>query len=391
MRSRAARLVFGAAAWLAIGAAAAVLVVLEGRTTAARDAFRAFDEQANEAADSLADLRVGLQAYVATGQGVGFWMPKVTATMDATAERLTTLRRAASAPAAIAAVDQATGAIADLRSVDSRARDYLENMQPLMAGDVVFTEGEQTAVEAVRAVERARTAERASLDAAEAGNRRIEIASLGVAGVLGALAVLLLLPAGAAAADASVEVTDAGAKRTLAPPPAAVSQPMTKVASLCTDYGRVRDVDELERLLARTADLMEASGVMVWMGDTAGADLKAVLAYGYPDGVLDRLPAVPRGADNAAAAAYRTGQLQIVLARSGGPVGAIVAPVLTADGCIGALSAEIKGGAEVSDQTQAVAALVAAHLATVLGPPPAADVQAAADARPAADAQAAAG
>ena len=50
-----------------------------------------------------------------------------------------------------------------------------------------------------------------------------------------------------------------------------------------------------------------------------------------------------RSADNAAAAAYRTGQLQIVLARPGESNGAVVAPLLSADGCIGALSAEIRG------------------------------------------------
>jgi hypothetical protein len=370
MRSQAARLVFGAAAWLAIVAAAGVLVTLERRTTAARETFRAFDEAAQSATDTLADLRVGLQAYVATGQGVGFWMPKVGATMDAAAGDLTSLRRAASTPDAIAAVDEASGAITDLRSIDGRARDYLQNMQPLMAGDVVFTEGEQTTVQAVRAVERARTAERAAVDAVEASNRRVEIAAIGIAGALSALAVLVLLPAGAEREVATAAAVEPAA-RTLAPPPLPVARkahPLAKVASLCTDYGRVRDVEELERLLGRTAELMEASGIIVWIGDTAGGDLSPALTHGYPAGMLERLPKVPRAADNAAAAAYRTGTMQIVLAKSAGTTGAIVAPVLAPDGCIGALSAEMKGGAEGSDQNQAVAALVAAHLATVLAP-----------------------
>ena len=45
-----------------------------------------------------------------------------------------------------------------------------------------------------------------------------------------------------------------------------------------------------------------------------------------------------------------------------------MAPLLTPDGCIGALSAEIKGRGETSDATQALVVLFAAQLASVLGP-----------------------
>ena len=92
--------------------------------------------------------------------------------------------------------------------------------------------------------------------------------------------------------------------------------------------------------------------------------------------MLARIPPVPRSADNAAAAAYRSGTLQIVLARPGAASGAVVAPILAADGCIGALSAEIQGGGEASESVQALSTIVAAHLATVL-----------ADSRPAAESE----
>jgi GAF domain-containing protein len=78
------------------------------------------------------------------------------------------------------------------------------------------------------------------------------------------------------------------------------------------------------------------------------------------------MPTVPRSADNAAAAAYRTGALQIVLSRPGAAGGAVVAPIVSPDGCIGALSAEIAGGGEGSDSVQALATIVAAQLAGVL-------------------------
>jgi hypothetical protein len=137
-------------------------------------------------------------------------------------------------------------------------------------------------------------------------------------------------------------------------------------ADLCTEIGRAKDRDDLVRLLGRAADIIDASGLIVWIGGTDGADLRPALAHGYPPQALSRMPSVPRSDDNAAAAAYRTGRLQIVLARPGVSSGALVAPLLSPDGCIGALTAEIRSGGETSDSAQALAALVAAQLATVL-------------------------
>jgi GAF domain-containing protein len=47
----------------------------------------------------------------------------------------------------------------------------------------------------------------------------------------------------------------------------------------------------------------------------------------------------------------------------------VVAPLLSPDGCIGALTAEIRGGGETSDSAQALAAIFAAQLVGVLAPP----------------------
>jgi hypothetical protein len=143
---------------------------------------------------------------------------------------------------------------------------------------------------------------------------------------------------------------------------------MIAAANICTDLGRVNEQADLVKLLGRAAELMDASGIVIWMGNPAGGDLRPALAYGYPPQTVARMPAVPRNAGNAAAAAYRTGALQIVLTRPGTSSGALVAPLLTPDGCIGALSAEIKGRGETSDTTQALVVLFAAQLASVLAP-----------------------
>ena len=150
-------------------------------------------------------------------------------------------------------------------------------------------------------------------------------------------------------------------------PPAAPGF-LKAAADLATDFGRVQDLGDLKQLIARAATLTEASGVVVWLGNSQGGDLRPVLTHGYSPAVVTRLAPVPRSANNAAAAAYRSGTLQVVPSQPFSS-GAIVAPILGPEGCIGALSAEFRG-AEASEPVQAFAAIVAAHLAGVLGASP---------------------
>ena len=86
--------------------------------------------------------------------------------------------------------------------------------------------------------------------------------------------------------------------------------------------------------------------------------------------MIARIPPVPRSADNAAAAAYRSGTLQIVLARPGVASGAVVAPILAADGCIRACPRRFVAAAS-SRLVQALATIFASHLAVVLAATPA--------------------
>ena len=143
--------------------------------------------------------------------------------------------------------------------------------------------------------------------------------------------------------------------------------PVLRAASqLCTDLGRVSDLEELKQLVGQAADLMDASGIVIWISAADGTYVQPALSHGYPPHVMARMSRILRSADNAAAAVYRTGQMQIVLAHPGESNGAVVAPLLSADGCIGAFSAEIRGGGESSESVQALAAIFAAQLAGVL-------------------------
>jgi hypothetical protein len=121
-------------------------------------------------------------------------------------------------------------------------------------------------------------------------------------------------------------------------------------------------------MLARAAALLDASGIIVWLG--SGDELFAATSHGYHPRVISRLGSIPRDADNATADAWRTGEVRTVA----GDVmanGAIVAPMFGPDTCIGVLAAEVRHGREQDEPTRAVTLVVAAQLATVLGAWPA--------------------
>jgi hypothetical protein len=396
-------MIFGAATLVAVGAAAFFLFQTEQQITTQRSTLRAFDLRAREATTVLADLRVAQQAYVAEGQGVDFWMPKVASLHESITGTLAALRQSPVSGEASRALDEAVATVAEFGNIDRRTRDYITGDEKLMAADVIFTEGSEAVANAARQIETARLAEHQAADLAEAALRKKEALAAGAAASFAVLVVFLLMPRprveveepvttglsiSPTRAAASVPTTAVPAKAPKAAPAAPRAQALeTSVAtrhaialkaaaSLATDFGRVRDAEEMTRLLGRAATLMDASGVVIWLGTTTGTELAPMLAHGYGAQALSRMPRVPRSADNAAAAAYRTGQMQIVLARPGGNPGALVAPILAADGCIGALSAEIQGGGETSESVQALSTIVAAHLATML-----------ADSRPAAESE----
>ena len=401
--SRGLRLIFAAMCCIAIGAAAMFVVTSEKQIAQQRAAMRAFDQRAREATDALADLRAAQQAYVAAGQGVAFWMPKVDQTMDAIANALMTLQLSATGAMSKGALDEASTTLGEFSAVDKRIRDYIKSGAQLMAADIVFTEGGETAVTAARQVERSRIEEHQRFDAFEASRRKQEAMALAGAGgflLLVVVALALIRVTAARESDSTlsraIEGRDvrlsadsdddtvvlrhfgrpAPKPREAAATPSEVSKDaatatINAAAKLCTDLGRVGDTEELKTLLGRAADLLDASGLMLWMATASGAELRPVLAHGYDPQTLARIPPVPRSASNAAAAAFRTATLQIVLSRPGSSKGAIVAPVLSADGCIGVLSAEIRDGAEASETVQAVVAIVAAQLAGVVASTPA--------------------
>ena len=389
MRSRAARLFSSVLACIALGAAAFFLNVTEHGLHGRRTAVREFDRRAREGATRISEARAGQQAYVAAGQSASVSMPKVAALISETADTVDGLRRLAASNEARMALLAASATIAEFANIDKRARDYLSADQLLMASDVVFAEGGDASANAAQQIESARLAELLAFDVHEADRRRLEAYTMG--GATGFTALILLVLSigrgqrahGRTGSDISLSSEHGPADPSpgeserphLAPVPAIredapdrAALALNAAAELCTEFGRLRDLSGLKRLLARSAGAMDARGLVVWLGSADGADLRPVAAHGYSDQVLALMRPVPRNADNAAAAAYRTGALQSVPAKPGTSLGAVVAPIVGADGCMGAFAAEIKDNGEVSETVHALASIFAAQLAGILSP-----------------------
>jgi hypothetical protein len=315
----------------AFGAAAFFTSNSEQHIATTRTTERAFDAVVRETTNGVAEFR---------GDGV--------------AKSIATLRAMATTDKARAALDQASA--------------KAENITEIAA--------------VLDQVNAARESEQHAADETEAATRRVEALVLAGAGLIGLAvigAIVILMPKPVTEPmQLSLPSTDMATKdavelrvKPAPPPPGYVPSrpagPVLRAASLlCTDLGRVSDVEELRQLVGRAAELMDASGLIVWMASPDGTQLLPAMSHGYLPEMVARLPPLSRSADNAAAAAFRTTQVQLVLAHPGESNGAIVAPVLSPAGCIGVISAEIRGGGEGSESVQALAAIFAAQLANVL-------------------------
>ena len=171
------------------------------------------------------------------------------------------------------------------------------------------------------------------------------------------------LPVPAAAATVAVaEVRPASSTRS----------ELSDLAALCTRLARTADPADVAPLFQDAAALLGVVGLTLWMWDPRGGTLRPVLGHGYADALLSQLGGVAREADNALAAAFRSGDTQIVNGGVG-ETGALVVPLLTPSGCAGVLALELHAGVEHSETVRAFATIFVAQLAVLIGYPPALD------------------
>ncbi len=400
MKSRAARVVLLLVALAAQAAAGYKVWDLDRQAATERAAAESFDQQARQVVAGIAEMRAAQQSYVALGQGEEFWFQKVRNLLDAVGPRLAALRQAARTPEAITALETATESLTSFGQLDQRVRENVTSGQRLSASDMIFTDGMDITTRAAARVDAGRASEMERLGASIAGLRWMELYVLGGALAVTLIALIVLVPlprttaAGASADDVEapggglgLSGRPAGAAPQVAPAPVpavdrtglngldaisldapeAHGVDLAGAARLCAALARVQDTPELPPLIGQAAIVLDAAGLIVWIADAPGGDLRPALAHGYASQVVARMGTIPVSADNATAAAFRTGTLQAVpgddLAN-----GALVVPLQSAGGITGAMAVEVRHGRETDENTRALASIIAAQLATLFTP-----------------------
>ena len=369
----------------------------ESRARLTAAAARAFDDHIRDLSHTLLAIKSAQPGYVAAGQGDDFWAARVDSLLGDARTSLGRLTGQAQGTPARQHIAGAAEMFADFEQMDRRAREYARNGQRLLASDLIFSDGIEKLDGAVASLANARSEELASSERDAQDRRRTQLMTAGGAAALSLLVAALLVPLPRSSSDPSADAARAVepepvgrvtadtlsirpaaeavpvVKVEAPPPPVAAPAPapavnLDRVAALCTELARLLDNRGVPTALEHAAAVLDASGVVVWVADPDGRELVPIMAHGYPAAVVARLGTIAKDAENVTAAAFRTGLLQTVKSDGISP-GAIAAPLITPAGPVGVMAAEVLHDGERSGTTRAVAAIVAAQLATLVGPP----------------------
>jgi len=349
---------------------------------ASLDAARRSDQAVAAARLSLAGLDASMRSLVAPGQRPRAWAEETERQLDQVREILigfdTVGTEATAHP-----LDGALDRVDQLAASAQRVRTYMESDQPLLAGDVVFNEARGILSGLDEQVSRTGSLERGRHAATLSSLRQEQGLLVGGIVAVWLFTSFLLLPVGrqtraaAEAPEAHVALGHLDARVPDAPEAAAARQPaaesgrrgLAEAASLCTDLARVTDGAEIARLLERAADVLEASGVIVWVAGPGGVELFPVASHGYDARTVARIGSIRRDAANLTAAAFRESTLRSSAAL-GSSGAAVAVPLIGPGGGLGVLSAELRDAGDLSPATAALATILSAQLATLVGSMP---------------------
>jgi hypothetical protein len=343
---------------------------------------------------SLAALRTAQAGYVAAGQGLDFWTAQATDLAGGISAAIADLRDRSTVAAAAPRYHAAELALAELTREDAKARDLVRTEDRLSASDAIFVDALQKSQALEAELAAARTAELADSERRAAQLAQLRLA-MNAAAFLGlTVLVFTLRPASAAPAPAAAPSEQKGKLspttlqmlRDLPPPvkngqPAVITPPvapvvvqpaikpamLTAAAELCVDLARVMDGRDLPALIQRAVNVLEAKGIVLWVADTAGAQLRPSMTHGYSEKVVARLGPLQVDGDNVTSLAFRSMQPQVVPGSSPAEPGALAVPLITPSGCVGVLAAETRANRNGQDLLP-LARIIAAQLASIVAP-----------------------
>jgi len=347
-----------------------------------RDAGAATEQTFNSIELGISHLRGAQAGYLATGQNPTTWFTRASEYATRIEADLGRLRVGSQTPLARPDYDAAIAALSGLNELDGRARDYIRTDQRFLASDLVFMDSVAVVDKLTTAVRAART------DESNASRARFNETLLFRAGaVLVGLAaaiglVLIVARSRPRAAAARPPATMAEMLKSLPPPvkpppptvvataPVALltsSAILLEAAELCADLARLSDGRDVPALVERAAKVLDAKGMVLWMADPGGTVLKPSVSHGYSDKVLNRLGPLLIDSDNVTSLAFRSMRPQSMTSAVPGNSSALAVPLVTSNGCVGVLAAEIKQNRS-SSELMPIAKIIAAQFAALMAP-----------------------
>src|SRR5512140_275357 len=364
MKNRILRTILVVLALAAQAAAASFLVRAERQKAAARAAFATLVRETGHAQALVGELRSAEAGLVAAGQEPADWAPRLASLVQRVGDTLGKIDRASLPPESAQDLAAVTEAVAAFARLSDHVRDLVATEQPLTASSIVFGDATQHLGTASSALASVAATQGQALERDVARLSLDEGFALGGTVAWTLIVLLILLPRVTveSAPDSAEGAVTTNFGLALGGPPAAgpggnggfdldlawrrqqeaaASSPeppheteleieedvrresslrlnvdaqvdLAEAARLCTDLARVKEQGELAGLLARAAELLDASGVVLWLAGPDGSALRPAASHGYSDHALARMKALSGRSENAVSVAFRTGHLEVV-------------------------------------------------------------------------------
>jgi hypothetical protein len=379
MQKRVVRLVVLALLLATGGIAGFVTWNIVRETRALSDAGQDVAGRLDQLRTTVSDIAFAQHAYTAPGQPTQPAVERAATLVQRVDSDIQDVRPKLRSIEAAELLTVLSGATASLVEADTSARTHLGSNQDLWAAEIVFGQANELIATMTQSVRALQAAEARAVSTEQAALSQQMWTGIAVAAGLWTLGLLAMAYVPRVESPPVPVLTPTAIPEPEAGAPGTASLDLAAAADVCAGLSQLTSAQGLPDLLARTAAVLDASGIIVWMG--AGEELLAAASHGYTPRVMSRFGAIARAADNPTSSAWRTGEIHFV-AGDMMSNGAIVAPMLGPGSCIGVLAAEVRHGREADPGTRAVTAMIAAQLAVAVSAWPAASTVAAAEAEP---------
>lgn len=380
-----------------LATAGAAYRILQDEDALSRERVAAASAQAavSRTAELLLDVQASLHAYVAPGQGLPYWGKRAPGTIESLRQSVIDLDGMVKQTGG--SLSETLDGIDQLSAAERRAGGYVSRDEMLLAGDVIFTEVRDLLAAATTQVQsvRDRVIRAHDRQAAELRQEQAMLAA-GALGVWIAIALLLLPTEPKAAVKDPGEWRNELKESLKKPIPVAPETPkapepqvtvvpgieinaLKEVSEICNDLSALADPGALEGALGRVCTILNATGLIVWIASNDNATLSPVATSGFDPKLVARIGKIGRDSANLTALAFRESTAKVSPVTATTPA-ALAVPMCSPTGAGGVLSVELKAGQPVDDAKVSLAAIVAAQLATLTMPIPAASEAPAANA-----------